>query len=409
MSNTDKIKQLNLLFGSYRAEWLKGRIYDFFAEPSYFLALQDNRPFVLEGGRGTGKTTVLRGLSYEGQYALHDKDIDKFDSESKFVGIYHRVDTNHVRAFTDGGLSDKKWIKIFAHYFNLIICRDILLFIKWHNKIKPHDLLFTSHQCKLIAQSLHIKNSIEDFTSLVEALDIAMYAFQASINNIGDDTIPLLSMAGDPIKLVTSFAATLPQFTDKMFFILLDEYENYTDYQQQVINTLIKHSTNDYTFKIGVRELGWRIKHTLNKFEMLHDPADYVRINIENKLTEESHFSEFAKNVCQQRLELLSDTEGKDVFSIENSLANLTIEEEAEVLGITNTLYWNEIQLLPQEKLDQIKGLSKLYKFFLAYWSKIHNNSLIDAIDDYSNNSNIWDTRYENYKYDLLFKIKKGR
>ena len=52
MNNKEILKKLNSLFGSYRAEWLKGKIFDFFAEPSYFNALQDNRPCVLEGGRG---------------------------------------------------------------------------------------------------------------------------------------------------------------------------------------------------------------------------------------------------------------------------------------------------------------------------------------------------------------------
>ncbi|MCD8474837.1 MAG: hypothetical protein LRY34_03505 [Bacteroides graminisolvens] len=40
MNNSDKLKKLNELFGSYRAEWLKGKIYQFFTEPSYFTALR---------------------------------------------------------------------------------------------------------------------------------------------------------------------------------------------------------------------------------------------------------------------------------------------------------------------------------------------------------------------------------
>lgn len=76
MTDKTTLKKLNESFGSYRAEWLKDDIFKLFAEPSYFTALQDNRPCVLEGGRGTGKTTVLRGLSYQGQYELHQNDIN---------------------------------------------------------------------------------------------------------------------------------------------------------------------------------------------------------------------------------------------------------------------------------------------------------------------------------------------
>ena len=83
--NKDIIENLNNLFGSYKAEWLKGKVFDLFAEPSYFPALKDNRPCILQGGRGTGKTTVLRGLSYQGQYALHKKNISEFD-KTNFIG-----------------------------------------------------------------------------------------------------------------------------------------------------------------------------------------------------------------------------------------------------------------------------------------------------------------------------------
>src|SRR5436853_6535729 len=63
-------EQLSRLFGSYKAEWLREQLFDLFTEPAYFPELTTPRPCILVGGRGTGKTTVLRSLSYDGQYAL---------------------------------------------------------------------------------------------------------------------------------------------------------------------------------------------------------------------------------------------------------------------------------------------------------------------------------------------------
>jgi hypothetical protein len=409
MNNKETLKKLNGLFGSYRAEWLQGRIFDLFAEPSYFNALKDNRPFVLEGGRGTGKTTVLRGLSYQGQYALHKKDISKFDN-TKFIGIYHRVNTNHVRAFIEGGLDTKGWMKVFAHYFNLIICREILIFLQWHNHLSKSKNQLSKHACHLIAKSLHIQNQNDDLKSLLENVDIAMYEFQSNINNIGDSKLPKLSMAGDPIAIITENISLLPQFNNKMFYILLDEYENYEDYQQQIINTLIKHSTENYSFKIGVRELGWRIKHTLNPKELLHDPADYVLINIERKLTNGSHFSIFAKIVCQQRIsQLFLDETNSQNYEIEDALGQLSIEEEAILLGVEKTDYFKSFENLPGNVKKKIINLPKLYVFFIVYWAKWHDMSIVQAIDEYTSSKTKWNTRYENYKYDMLFKIRKGR
>ncbi|MDF2432026.1 MAG: hypothetical protein JWP44_1657 [Mucilaginibacter sp.] len=410
MNTKETLKKLNESFGSYRAEWLKSQIFELFAEPFYFPALQDSRPCVLEGGRGTGKTTVLRGLSYQGQYAIHKNDITAFD-KSSFIGIYHRVNTNHVRAFTGGNLSEQEWERIFAHYFNLLICRDILIFIKWHNEINHSDEPLSSHACNLIAKAINIQENCNNLDSLLEMFDVAMYTFQSEINNIIDRDLPKLSMAGDPIKIITEYAITLPQFKNKVFFILLDEYENYADYQQKILNTLIKHSSENYTFKIGVRELGWRIKHTLNPSELLYDPADYVLFNIEQKLTEnESNFSDFAKNVCQQRIrKILAEDNDTAIYEIDSALRGLTIEEEAELLEVTKTPHYKNFDIQPKLIKRKIKHLSHLYQFFISYWASVHNNTIPQAIEDYITNTTQWNIRYENYKYEMLFKIRKGR
>lgn len=409
MENTNKIKKLNELFGSYRAEWLKGKIYDFFTEPSYFVALKDNRPCVLQGGRGTGKTTVLKGLSYQGQYALHDKKIEKFDT-SEFIGIYHRANTNHVRAFIGGNLSSERWQKIFGHYFNLIICREILIFLDWHKKLSPNDEVLKPYVCNLIAKSIHISEQCDNLATLLELFEIKMYEFQAQINNIVDCNLPNLSMPGDPIRIVTEHATLLAQFNDKIFYLLLDEYENYEDNQQQLLNTLIKHNTENYTFKIGVRELGWRTKHTLNADELLHDPADYVMINIEQKLTEEAHFSEFAKNVCQPRInQLFSEEKIEFTYSIEKSLESLSMDDEAILLKVQKSNLVTSYSNLPESHNKYTEDISPLYRFFIAYWAKCHNMTLKDAVSDYHLYKNKWNTRYDNYKYSMLFKIRKGR
>lgn len=410
MTNKDIIKNLNESFGSYRAEWLKSKIFDLFAEPYYFPAMQDGRPCVLEGGRGTGKTTALRGLSYQGQYSIHSKNIELFDN-SNFMGVYHRVNTNHVRAFVGGNLREKEWERVFSHYFNLLICREILIFIKWHKELQPKDEVLSAHSCRLIANSINNNNSSDSLESLLEIFDVEMYSFQSQINNIIDGDLPRLSMAGDPINVVTEYATSLSQFRDKTFFILLDEYENYEDYQQKIINTLLKHSSENYTFKIGVRELGWRIKHTLNPSELLHDPADYVLVNIEQKLTaNDSTFSDFARNVCQQRISKLI-TEGNQliIFNIDEALKGMSIEEEAELLEVGKTQQIKQYQFLSKEYQNKVKHLSPLYKFFIAYWAQQHKMSLTKEIDDFYNRTIKWNERYENYKYEMLFKIRTGR
>lgn len=408
MSNNTYLEKLNSLFGSYKAEWLRSKIFDLFAEPSYFPELKDNRPCVLEGGRGTGKTTVLRGLSYQGQFALVKKNLDKFDNND-YIGLYQKSDTNQVRAFSGGGLSEDVWTKVFSHYFNLIICRDILIFLKWHYDIKPSDEKLSEFACDLIARSLNITEKTDNQETLLDLINLKFVEFQSKINSPKEDILSILSLAGVPIGIITEQVLLLTQFNNKIFFILIDEYENYEDYQQQVINTLIKHTTEFYTFKIGVRELGWRVKHTLNTNELLHDPADYVLIRIEKDF-QDSYFSEFAKSVCQQRIsQLFSETSESIQYDIESSLESMTIEQEALKLGIEKTDYFISFNSIPVEEYDKVRHLSKLYLYFIAYWACYHKMTLLVAINNYLHNISEWDQRYGNYKYEMLFKIRKGR
>ena len=408
MTLDEKLARLDELFGSYKAEWLNEKIFHFFAAPSYFTSLKDKRPCALMGGRGTGKTTVLRGLSYKGQYALNNDNIDKFDLNS-YVGVYFRCDTNHVHAFNGKGIDNETWMKIFAHYFNLILTSEILEFVAWHKELKPDDEVLPERACCLIATSLHLGDDISDYKKLMDVLETAMYKFQADINNIADGNMPMLSLAGDPIKIVTEQAEKLRQFRDKTFYLLIDEYENLLDSQQQIVNTLLKHVPQSYTIKIGVREMGWRVKHTMNPQESVIDPADYVLFNIVDEFTDETpdKFESFARNVCQLRIKDLLEEDGVE-FDIEQALGNLPYEEEAVKLGVEQTsLYKNILEYEKKSGMDL--DVSPLYKFFLSYWSENHKLMFKDEIADYLSNTKIWNTRYENYKYSLLFKIRTGR
>lgn len=409
LTTEQKLAKLDELFGSYKAEWLNEKIFQFFAAPSYFNALKSPRPCVLMGGRGTGKTTVLRGLSYEGQYALCGKKIEEFD-KSQYIGIYYRANTNHVRAFSGRGIEKDLWIRVFAHYFNLILTSEILDFVSWHKELSPDDEVLTPHACKLIATSLHLENNVNDFCSLHEKLELAMFEFQADVNNISDGSLPRLSMAGDPIKIVADNLRKLSQFKDKVFYLLIDEYENFLDEQQQAINGLLKHTPTCYTFKVGVREKGWRIRYTLNQQELLSDPADYVLFNIVASFTdpETSYlFDNFAKEVCRLRITELMDGEA-DLYNIEIALGSLTMEEEAERLGVRSHEYYRSVvQYETDNKLEL--GISPLYKFFIGYWSVVQKESISDLVKMLEDSPAKFKERYDNYKYSMLFKIKKGQ
>jgi hypothetical protein len=293
-------QQLSNLFGTYRAEWLRDQIFELFTEPNYFPELATPRSCVLIGGRGTGKTTVLRGLSYEGQVGLSDQSPQQSLQSLPYFGVYHRINTNHVTAFCGQELTERQWTSYFAHYFNFLLCDLLLDFAEKFEQITAVPIAIDPRTCQRIANSLHLEQC-ESHAALRAALIDARLRFEASVNNIADTTSVPLSLQQAPVDLLAEALLSTPGLRSKYFVFLLDEYENLLDYQQRVVNTFVKHTSGLYYFTLGVKELGWRCHSTLNEHEQLVHPADYARVSIAEKLRGESFrtFATSAESACR--------------------------------------------------------------------------------------------------------------
>ena len=410
MVKEDKLTRLEELFGLYRTEWINKQIFKFFATPSYFNDLKNVRPCVIQGGRGSGKTTVLRGLSYEGQFALNGNDIAQFDKEVQFIGIYFKADTNRVRAFQGKGIPGEYWMDLYAHYFNLIIVTQIVEFILWHKKYSPEDEELSEDACRWISISLLLGEDVADIKTLERRLRQALISFQSNINNISIDTRPPVSLSGMPIQTITDEAVKLSQFRDKIFFLLIDEYENLLENQQLVMNSLLKHTPESYTFKIGVKSMGWKVKTTLNREEVLNDPADYVLFDITDTFSLDSEsakeFNDFAEDVCMKRIAEVFKQQ--NIKSMDDLLESKSIEEEAIDLGVKRHRHCKTVERYAKDH-KIVLDIHPLYKFFLDYWAETQSIPLDQCVNDFLENRREWNQRYDNYKYSLLFKIRTGR
>lgn len=418
MSNDILLKSLSKLFGSYKAEWLQDSLFELYTEPSYFPELTTARPCVLTGGRGTGKTTVLRSLSYMGQWEFLKRDRKLVTHEERikaaqqwpYIGFYYRVNTARVTAFQGTGLEELEWQKLFLHYINLTFSQNLITFFKWH--IENINYSFNVRQ-SLIEEICAIL-SLEKASSLGELdghVGNALLMLETYINNIGLDDKPRLSSTGALDAILTK-ASQLPEFKGKTFFLIFDEYENFTDNQQQAINTLIKHTNASFTFKIGVRQLGWRVKHTLNASESLISPADYVLINIAEKLTEDD-FSQFAENICNSRiLKLQSDNDIPNALRVRELLIGLSTEKEAELLGISDVVSGLRMDVEASQKpiLQDISSqLSDLDLYIVKYWSDGQKASFLETLSTVNLTDTTWRYRFEEYRYAALFYLTKGR
>ena len=398
-------EQLSTLFGDSRAEWLGARIFDLFAKPAYFPELEQRRPCVLIGGRGTGKTMVLRGLSYQGRHALNPTP----PSEWQYYGLYYKVNTNRVTAFSGPEISDERWTHLFAHYVNLILCEQISSFMVWYENTSRMTTEIPPQDFQAVCESMHIE-SASSFESLSNEIKLSLVRFESMINNIGDpEEQTRISTQGVPIDVLCDLVANIPGFEEKQFYFLIDEYESLSAMQQRVFNTLIKHCGERYSFKIGVKELGWRVHQTLSPGEVLESPADYARIDISERLAGD-RFSDFALDVCNNRLRQLAPS-----FLAPDSITDLfpgvSDDEEASHWGVENLVTDTTKQLLESfpDDASLIEGMEPLRLYFLDFWARGTEQELGDVFQDFREHPRRWRTRYGNYKHSLLYTLRAGR
>ena len=407
---TESRKKLSDVFSGFRAEWLGSELFELFTEPSYFPQLTTSHPCVLVGGRGTGKTTTLRGLSYQGQSALRPDAFGPEGSSAPCVGMYYRVNTNRVRAFGGQELDEETWLRLFAHYINMAFSGLVLRFLQWHGARFPDTQQLQGPELVQFRAALHLGlGDMSNVAETVRELELSRVRFEAMINNVADTTIPPLSLQGAPIDALLDAVKQLPQFSHTSFFFLLDEYENFDPSQQRVVNTLIKHCGELYSFKVGVREFGITRRSTLNEHEQLLHPADYRLINITDELGD--RFVKFASNVCSRRISAAFKTPSVDLDVL---FPEVRPEEEARLLGVSSVIdpWIRELKsskAVTAEALRWLDSAEPLESYTLFLRSKAERVTPADKLNQTLGNLVKWRQQYGNFKYAYLFAIRKGK
>lgn len=394
--------------GSLRAEWLADeQLFDWFSEPGYFPSLESSRSCVLKGGRGTGKTTVLRCLSYSGQEALKNSSQKTDISHWSYFGFYYRVNTNRVTAFQGPEFSEERWGRFFAHYVNLLLCSQLSKFIDWFECQFDESIPISTETYEDIGISLGFASCYSN-DELQKALRRGRLKFETYLNNLDPENLPQLSLQGAPIDEFSAAIGNADVMKGRSLFFIIDEFENLLPIQQRVMNTLIKQAQG-YSFKIGVRELGWRERRTLNATEQLVSPADYELVDISDQI-DTANFTNFAAKICSARLRSIEGL-GTPKFDLIGELfTDLSMDQEAQKLGVEKIIQKRLASLrLNHSTLAHVSSMAALKVYLVFAWTDAYGESAEKAFNDLCKNPKSWDDRYGNYKYTLLFALSSGK
>jgi hypothetical protein len=223
------------------------------------------------------------------------------------------------------------------------------------------------------------------------------------INNLKKIERPQVIGNGFLLNIIASSILSSSLLKDKSVHVFIDEYENLLEYQQKIINTLVKHP-NPVIFNIGMRNKGLKTAATLADSEIISAPHDFTHFSFEEFSDQE--YEELLIEICRKRLQKLPELQNADSkfldiryylgdysidYELNNINKNLILKLKANLTSRiggnsnANILLQTEDALLLRlhtvliDRGNNIENLVTEYKKFLInenskYKDWIHNN-----------------------------------
>lgn len=255
---------------------------------------------VFIGGRGCGKTMLIRYLCHETKFSKNKSEIT--DSDFKNIGIYWKPETYAVHQLQKRGLDNEIWQDAFEHFFSLIVSIEIIksvesIAVSKYNKLKKEDLK-EENFISFNNFGLEFSGNLFSFKALLKR---ELNKFQFWIKNIKKRPRPVFYPKTLFEEIILTFQNTIPILKTSLFNIYIDEYENLVTYQKKIINTWVKHSEKPIIFNLAMKRNAFHIKETVGN-ESLSDIHDYRIYDLEEYFEELKDFEVFASEVLLYRL-----------------------------------------------------------------------------------------------------------
>lgn len=295
---------------------------------------QEFLPKYVIGGKGCGKTHILRYFSYPLQKIRNNGDIRKVLSEDKYIGLYSVFHGLNSSRFEGKNISEAEWSAIFEYYFELYISDNLLrTFCECFSNLN----LTTEVELKLTETIIKQFNNYSDISHIRKLNDLVEYLitlrrkidFQISnaafTRKLNYDDVKVVFSPGDLIfGIPVAISGVVGDFKEIKFIYIFDEYEKLFEWQKKYINTLVWDKKNPVTFWIGARRYGYTTRDTKSG-EPMKPGSEFSEVNLDFIIrNNESLYKEFAKQLYINRLVRYYQSKGAHMKpeAVHNSFCN---------------------------------------------------------------------------------------
>lgn len=327
-------------FALVRRDYMKDEdVARFFVDPGGNIIedMANFTPLVVTGARGSGKTMLASKFSLDVILADQRRasgggiDVERI----RQVGLYFRIDADFLDSFNqrDGNLR-KTFDKLFSLFFDIVVIRKALLALeslggigKWCDEKRLFTVLFSE-----FAEDGALERNHAAFADFLER---QLSRIRLYLNNPARVEPPLMLSANSLMKRLMEELRRARTFGERYFVILVDEYENYADYQQRIINTRLKQSRREdgVSYRLFMRSGGLTTRETLATGQTIEEIHDYRR----HSLDEDLDFKDFARHaiaVANRHLEEEPWFRANGYVRVESLFEELSADDEARLLVV---------------------------------------------------------------------------
>lgn len=330
-------------------------------------------PMIIVGSKGSGKTHVMKYFSYELQKIrcqVQAPTMQEGLAKEKFIGVYIRCSGFNSDKFSGKGVSPEMWAILHSYFWELWVGErlvDVLIDLRENgllNDINEAEIVKDIENLFLKPQKeLHTFEELNDY--ILELQRNVDYQVQNFIfEGLKSPTVEvLLATAKLTYEIPTILKSKVPFFKNKYILYLVDELENFSEEQQQLIQTLIREKPVACTFRIGTRPYGVRTLKTLGGVEENHDGSEFEGVFLDEFLRNYKYYPKYVTNILENRLRFsgISIPKGKELADLfeyqDNETILKTIESKKPSLSRAHLLQLrkNLISLkIQNESIDKI-------------------------------------------------------
>lgn len=335
-------------------------------------------PMLLLGGKGSGKTHLMRYCSSTVQ-SLRHPDLKTALKAEGYLGIYARADGLNANRFTGKGQSDDVWADIFAYSFELWLVGTLLSSLRPALEgVELLDAEWNKSFAISISKIFHagFPGNISTYDELSDHLRDTRQKVDKAINNCSItrklEGIEVTFSPGDLVFGVPKILSELCDFAkDTVFLYLIDEVENFTEHQQKFLNSLVRYRRDNSTVKIGARLYGIKTYCTLGAGEPIKRDAEFAQVELDALLRETSgKYEELATKLVLKRIEAIRSTAALEANKLNSQFEELPTEN-----------YYQQVSQSLVKQRDS-EGLERphVYSFSKALRETIDDPDIVESI-----------------------------